>query len=77
MRQMLDRHDLPEGFDVVPSGRALDPLNDPDGVGEAIATAEKAGATHINLTVRHRSLSHYLEQREAFAGTAGLEVRPE
>jgi probable F420-dependent oxidoreductase len=73
MRQMLDRHDLPDGFDVVLTpGERLDPVNDPDRVGEVITTARKAGATQINLAVRHESLSHYLEQLEAFAETAGL-----
>ncbi|TDC75381.1 LLM class F420-dependent oxidoreductase [Actinomadura sp. 7K507] len=76
MREMLDRHEPPEGFDVVLTpGERLDPVNDPGRVGEVIATAEKAGATHINLTVRHESLTHYLEQLEAFAETAGLDVQ--
>ena len=76
MRQMLDRHDLPEGFDVVFSpGKALDPTGEPGLVTEVIATAETAGATRINLTVRHESLTHYLEQLEAFAEIAGLDIQ--
>ena len=76
MREMLDRHEPPEDFDVVltPGGR-LDPVNDPGRVDEVIATAQKAGATHINLTVRHESLAHYLEQLEAFAETADLAIQ--
>ncbi|MBE1533100.1 TIGR03619 family F420-dependent LLM class oxidoreductase [Actinomadura algeriensis] len=75
MREMLDRHEAPEGFDVVLTpGERLDPIGAPGRVGEVIATAEKAGATHINLTVRHESLAHYLEQLEAFAEAAGLDV---
>ncbi|MFF4237731.1 LLM class F420-dependent oxidoreductase [Actinomadura geliboluensis] len=75
MRQMLDRHDLPDGFDVLLTpGERLDPVTEPGRVGEIIATAEKAGATHINLTVRHESLAHYLEQLEAFAAAAGLDA---
>ena len=75
MRLMLDRHDLPDGFDVLRTpGERLDPVTEPGRVGEIIATAEKAGATHINLTVRHESLAHYLEQLEAFAAAAGLDA---
>lgn len=74
MREMLDRHDLPEGFDVVfTPGERLDAANDPGRAREVIATAEAAGATQINLTVRHESLAHYLEQLEAFAEVAGLD----
>ncbi|MFV2178160.1 TIGR03619 family F420-dependent LLM class oxidoreductase [Actinomadura sp. LOL_016] len=77
MRRMLDRHEPPEGFDVVLTpGERLDPVNDPGRAGEVIATAEGAGATHVNLTVRHDSLAHYLEQLEAFAETAGLDIEP-
>ncbi|GAA0279734.1 LLM class F420-dependent oxidoreductase [Actinomadura nitritigenes] len=74
MREMLDRHDLPEGFDVVfTPGERLDAVNDPGRAREVIATAEEAGATQVNLTVRHESLAHYLEQLRAFAETAGLD----
>ncbi|MER6809837.1 TIGR03619 family F420-dependent LLM class oxidoreductase [Spirillospora sp. NPDC000708] len=74
MREMLDRHDLPAGFDVVfTPGERLDAVNDPGRAREVIATAEEAGATQINLTVRHESLAHYLEQLEAFAEAAGLD----
>jgi probable F420-dependent oxidoreductase len=77
MREMHDRHEPPEGFHVVLTpGERLDPVNDPGKVGEIIAAAEEAGATHINLTVRHESHAHYLEQLEAFAETAALDVRP-
>lgn len=76
MRQMLDRHELPEDFGVVFSpGHRLDPVNEPGQVAEVLATAEKAGATQINLTVRHESLAHYLEQLEAFAEIAALDMR--
>ncbi|QCQ93268.1 LLM class F420-dependent oxidoreductase [Rhodococcus sp. SGAir0479] len=76
MRQMLDRHELPEDFDVVFSpGHRLDPVAEPGQVAEVIDTAEKAGATQINLTVRHESLAQYLEQLEAFAEIADLDVR--
>ncbi|MEW2353622.1 TIGR03619 family F420-dependent LLM class oxidoreductase [Spirillospora sp. NPDC029432] len=76
MREMLDRHDLPDGFDVVLTpGERLDAVNAPGRVAEVIAMAERAGATQINLTVRHESLAHYLEQLEAFAEVAGLDAQ--
>ncbi|MBO2465778.1 TIGR03619 family F420-dependent LLM class oxidoreductase [Actinomadura violacea] len=76
MRRMLGRYDLPGGFDVVLTpGERLDPAGDPGRSAEVIATAEEAGATQINLTVRHESLAHYLEQLEAFAEVAGLDRR--
>jgi len=75
MRAMLDRVEAPEGFDVVmATNRALDPLNDPDSVGEMIGKAQQAGATVLSLTVRHTSLQHYLEQLHAYAEAAGLPV---
>jgi probable F420-dependent oxidoreductase len=75
MREMLDRHDLPDDFNVLfTPGERLDPLADPARATEIIAIAEQAGATHINLTVRHNSLPHYLEQLEAFAKTAALDI---
>ncbi|NKR56670.1 TIGR03619 family F420-dependent LLM class oxidoreductase [Rhodococcus hoagii] len=76
MREMLDRHELPDDFDVVFSpNQRLDPVDAPGQVADVIATAEKAGATQINLTVRHDSLGHYLEQLAAFAEIAGLDIR--
>lgn len=73
MRRMLAQHDLPDDFNVLfTPGERLNPIADPNRVGDIIATAEQAGATHINLTVRHDSLAHYLEQLEAFAETAAL-----
>lgn len=76
MREMLDRHELPDDFDVVFSpNHRLDPVDAPGQVADVLATAEKAGATQINLTVRHDSLEHYLEQLAAFAEIAGLDIR--
>lgn len=76
MREMLDRHELPDDFDVVFSpNHRLDPVDAPGQVADVLATAKKAGATQINLTVRHDSLEHYLEQLAAFAEIAGLDIR--
>lgn len=73
MRAMLSGVELPEGFDVLFVGdRALDPLEDPGGVREAIERAQWAGATVMSLVVRHTSLSHYLDQLAAYAEIVGL-----
>ncbi|MEU3270267.1 LLM class F420-dependent oxidoreductase [Saccharomonospora sp. NPDC006951] len=68
LRDMLARAEAPSGFDVVMSPeRALDPMADPGATREAVHAAAEAGATVLNLSVRHRSLAHYLEQLTAFA----------
>ncbi|MFI0355270.1 LLM class F420-dependent oxidoreductase [Actinomadura sp. 9N407] len=77
MRQMLDQHDLPDGFDVVfTPGGLVDALTEPDRVAEVIGTAKEAGATQINLAVKHQSLPQYLDQLQAFAEVAGLDIEP-
>ena len=73
LRTMLDRVELPAGFDVVVAPeRALDPIDAPAEVHGAVDRAAAAGATVLNLTVRHRSLQHYLEQLSAYAELTGL-----
>lgn len=74
MRQMLDEVDRPANFDVVftPSGR-VDRIGAPSSVCTVLDTAAMAGGTLVNLTVRHESLAHYLEQLEAFATIADLD----
>lgn len=75
MREMLQRIERPEGFDVVMAcDRALDPMGDPDGVHSMIEQARWAGATALLLTVRHTSLAHYLEQLGAYAELVGLPI---
>jgi probable F420-dependent oxidoreductase len=77
MRQMLDEAEVPDGFQVVFSpGQPLDPIGDPDSAHVMLATAAQAGGTHVNLRIQHHSLEHYLEQLEAFAQLAGLEIEP-
>jgi len=77
MREMLDRLELTDDFDVVFTAPApLDPLTRPDEVAETIATARRAGGTRIKLELEHESLSHYLEQLERFAELAGLDTLP-
>lgn len=78
MREMLDAAGAPEDFSVVHSpGDRIDAIRRPDSVAEMLQVAAGAGATHVNLTVRHRSLAEYLEQLEAVAELAGLPVAPD
>ncbi|ASR36312.1 LLM class F420-dependent oxidoreductase [Prauserella marina] len=68
LKDMLTRAEAPSGFDVVMSPqRPLDPMTEPEATCEAVHAAAEAGATVLNLSVRHRSLDHYLEQLTAFA----------
>jgi probable F420-dependent oxidoreductase len=70
---LLDAVDLPDGFDVVlPCDRRIDPGGDPDGTLKAIESARAVGATMLNVAPVSRSLSHLLEQLEAFAELVGL-----
>ena len=65
-RQMLGRHELPDGFEVVLGpGRPLDPLSDPGKAGAALERLTDAGATTINASFSSRSPDHYVEQMEA------------
>jgi probable F420-dependent oxidoreductase len=73
---MLASVDLPDGFDVVLGPPApLDPLADPDGARRALDDLAALGTTVVNLTVRHDSLAHHLEQLEAFVALGGLSPR--
>jgi hypothetical protein len=64
---MLARVELPDGFEVVLSaGQRLDPLADRAGTERAVDQLRQAGATAVNVTVEHTSLTQYLEQLEAF-----------
>jgi hypothetical protein len=70
---MLGDFDLPEGFDVIlPGDRRIDPTEDPEGTLAAIESARGVGATMVNVAPVSRSLSHLLEQLEAFAELVGL-----
>ncbi len=69
VRSMLDRVEVPEGFDVVlGSGAMLDPSAQPDAVDEAFAAVAAAGATICMPGLVSGSLAHYLEQLAAVAG---------
>lgn len=74
LAEMLDRADVPEGFEVVLSaGRPVDALGDPDGTAERIRRVRKAGATLVSTAVQAESADHYCEQLEALAAI-GKEV---
>ena len=70
---MLGDFDLPDGFDVIlPCDRRIDPAGDPEGTLAAVESARGAGATMLNVGPVSRSLSHLLEQLEAFAQLVDL-----
>lgn len=50
---------------VLRNGRPADPLADPDGTRTMVDRLRGAGATGLQLTFVHHSLTHYLEQLEA------------
>lgn len=63
VRAMLQRVDLPAGFDVVLSaGRPLDPRADPDGTRRALQRARDAGASIVGAGIAAESAGHYCEQ---------------
>ena len=74
LRSMLASVELPEAFDVVLGPPApFDPLGDADGTRRGLDELAALGTTVVNLTVRHDSLAHYLEQLEAFVALGGLD----
>jgi len=56
---------------VLRNGRPADPLVDPKGTEGMVEKLVMAGATGLQLTFVHRSLSHYLEQIDAMADLLG------
>ena len=74
--RMLAEHDLPEGFDVVitPPAR-LDPTGAPEAALDLVGRIGEAGATVVNLVVRHRDLAEYLDQLAAAAELFDLDRR--
>jgi alkanesulfonate monooxygenase SsuD/methylene tetrahydromethanopterin reductase-like flavin-dependent oxidoreductase (luciferase family) len=73
VKSYLASVELPDNFEVllwpVPP---LDPLGDPSGAEHSIELRRQAGATGMTLRFQHRSMSHYLEQLEAFSELVGL-----
>ncbi len=68
LAELLERHDLPEDFEVVLGpGRPVDPSGDAERTARAIARLGEAGASIVSLSVRAESVTHYVEQLEALA----------
>ena len=66
LASLLERAELPPGFDVVLSaGRPLDPMGDPDATRRALARAESLGATITGASISAVSAEHYCEQLAA------------
>jgi probable F420-dependent oxidoreductase len=59
---------------VLQNGRPIDPIDDPEGARTVLAKMADAGATGVQLGFVHHSLAHYLEQLEALAQLAELEI---
>lgn len=68
LASMLERTELPDGFEVVLSaGAPVDPMGDPDGTIARIRRVRAAGATRVSTAVHAESASHYCEQLAALA----------
>lgn len=75
---MLAAVELPTGFEVVlATGRAVDPMGDPDGVAARLERLRDAGATVVACSVAADSPTHYAEQLAALRDIADrVEVTP-
>ncbi len=62
--------DLPPFEVVMGPGRLLAPVERPEQAAETLASLAAAGATMTNITFRHESPAHYIEQLEAMATIA-------
>jgi probable F420-dependent oxidoreductase len=62
--------DLPPFEVVLPVGRLLDPLEQPDAARQALQALGDAGATMANVSFRSQSPAHYVGQLEAMAEIA-------
>lgn len=67
LTSMLDRAELPEGFEVSLGGRQLDPSGDPQRTLDQVGATFAAGATIVSATFRAESADHYCEQLAAMA----------
>lgn len=69
---MLDRTETPAQFDVVlPTGCAIDPLNDPAGATARLEALRAAGATAATCSIAATSAAHYCEQLVRLRQLAG------
>jgi probable F420-dependent oxidoreductase len=68
---MLERIDLPPRFDVVlPTGHAVNPIDDPARTSDRLSQLKAAGATAVTCAITARSATHYCEQLAALAELA-------
>lgn len=68
---MLDRFELPSGFEVALSTGVLDPAGEPDAAEQALRRLREAGATIAGARIAAGSAAHYCEQLEALRVLAG------
>jgi hypothetical protein len=62
--------ELPSFEVVLPAGRLLDPVADPQAASDVLVALRDIGATMVNVNFKHRSPAHYVEQLEALAELA-------
>jgi alkanesulfonate monooxygenase SsuD/methylene tetrahydromethanopterin reductase-like flavin-dependent oxidoreductase (luciferase family) len=71
--EMLGRVERPAGFNVIlQNEHPLDPITEPDRVGEQLERFRAIGATGINARFVHHSRAHYCEQLAALAAIVGV-----
>lgn len=75
LRAMLEKVDLPAGFEVVlGAGRPLDPGGDAGTAEKVLTRLREVGATVVGAALSAESCTHYCEQLEALAQiTQGLD----
>ncbi len=71
---LIDRVELPAGFEIVLPANGLDPIGAPEKVVARLAATVAAGATVVNASLRSQSAAHYVEQLEALASLVELEA---
>ena len=68
---MLGRVELPSGFDVMlQNEHPLDPIAEPERVGDQLRKFADIGATGVNMRFAHHSRAHYCEQLAALVAVA-------
>jgi probable F420-dependent oxidoreductase len=72
VRGMLDRVELPAGFEVVLTTKPLDPGRDRGSILDDLGELTAAGATVMSATIHSLSSAHFAEQLQALADLTGL-----
>ena len=71
LAEMLGRVELPSGFDVMlQNEHPLDPIAEPERVGDQLRKFADIGATGVNVRFAHHSRAHYCEQLAALVAVA-------